>query len=83
MGLGISTLRTFKMKKKYTHVGTLYGDARTGDKRPRVCLRGTILHWITPQGGKFRKTDGTGMGEWPLWSLDLSSVVELKSPLIK
>ena len=65
----------------FTHKGQLSGDARAGDKRPWVALRSTILHWVDTTGGKYRKTSGRGMGDWPMWSLELDTVQELKKPV--
>lgn len=61
---------------KLTHFGHLKGDARAGGRSPRIFLRETKNFWITQDGIKFRKSDGwpTGGGDWPMWTLDLSTV---------
>lgn len=65
-----------------THSGILVGDARTGDKQPRVRLRETKCFWITSHGTKFRKFNGwpAGGNAWPMWTLDIKSVILLDKP---
>jgi hypothetical protein len=64
------------MKNKFTHTGTLIGaDSRT----PRhytftTRLRETKNHWIAESGNKYRKHTGWGVGDWPLYYLDINSI---------
>lgn len=67
------------MTKKSTHIGTIKGnDARTPrDYKRTVLLRETKKFWIDRVGRKFRRTDGSGMGTWPMYDLDLDSIKEI------
>lgn len=64
------------MSQKYTHEGTIRGvDNRTPQAYQfRAALRETKLYWVTTHGMKYRKKSGRGMGDWPLFRLDLDSV---------
>ena len=71
------------MKKiTMTHIGNFYGDARAGDRKPRLYLRKTKNYWIEKRGRRFNKETGRGTGDWPIWSLDISSVKKLTKPII-
>jgi len=61
---------------KFTHVGIEKGaDNRTSpDYKQKVNLRETKRYWITEEGSKYKKTTGRGLGDWPMYSLDLNSV---------
>ena len=65
-------------KKPMTHKGVVVGsDARAPNYRKRVFLRELKNHWVTEDGVKFSKNWGSGMGQWPIYSLDLESVEPL------
>jgi len=65
--------------KTFTHAGRLYGDARSGGRRPLVKLRLTPSgsHWVDGSGNRYRASNGWGTGDWPMWSLDIASVQPL------
>ena len=67
--------------KTETHIGYLIGsDARTPDKhRVKVSLRETKLYWIH-NTIKYRKRDGRGVGDWPLYRLDIDSIEIKEAP---
>jgi hypothetical protein len=67
------------MSATFTHKGTLYGDARAGDRKPTVKLRLTPSggHWVDQYGRKYRARSGSGMGNFPMWRLDINSIEEL------
>ena len=65
-----------------THTGIIEGcDARTSDKhRRRIQLRETKFYWINQFGQKYSKQkDGYGLGNWPMYKLDLTSINLIKS----
>lgn len=66
------------MSKKLTHIGVVKGsDVRVPDNYQRkVLLRETKLFWITKSGTKFKKHNGMGLGDWPMYYLDLDSIKE-------
>lgn len=68
------------MNKKTTHTGVLKGnDNRTARNCSfQVKLRETKIYWITEKGGKYKKKNGWGMGDWPLYSLDLNSIKKIE-----
>ncbi|MCJ7747904.1 MAG: hypothetical protein MUP27_09175 [Desulfobacterales bacterium] len=68
---------------KMTHIGTFFGDARTGGRTQRLYLRETTNYWITKYGDKYSKDTGhkAGSDRWPLWHLDLQTVKELTTPV--
>lgn len=59
-----------------THTGIIRGnDSRTPDGAYRkVKLRETKLYWICEHGLKYRKPNGYGTGDWPMFSLDIETV---------
>ena len=61
---------------RFTHEGTIKGvDNRTPDGYQfREALRETKRYWVTTHGIKYRKAGGRGIGDWPLYRLDLDSV---------
>ena len=63
---------------KFTHIGQLSGDARTGNRKPWLKLRETNKFWVDEHGQKYRKTSGypTGNDPWPMWHLNLETVKE-------
>jgi len=62
--------------KRYTHTGIISGqDSRSpSGYRVRCSLRETQNFWITTNGTKYRKADGQGTGDWPMYSLDLATI---------
>lgn len=64
------------MSKKTTHIGLLTGNDRRTPKDTKfwVELRQTKNYWITEHGTKYRKRDGWGVGEYPLYSLELKTI---------
>ena len=64
---------------KCTHIGIIVGcDARTPDGfSAMVNLRETKNFWITSHKNKYRKNDGSGIGDWPLYSLRIDSIKAL------
>jgi hypothetical protein len=67
-------------KNKFTHTGILRGyDARTPDNyRRKMLLRETKNFWVTQFGAKYRKDTGRGMGDWPMYKLDLKTITEIE-----
>lgn len=63
-----------------THKGYVVGvDARTPDGYKVLRkLRETKNFWITERGEKYRKHNGYSIGKWPVYKLDLNSVVALE-----
>ena len=61
---------------RFTHEGTIKGcDARTPDGYQfRSALRETKRFWVTTHGMKFRKQGGRGIGDWPLYRLEVDTV---------
>lgn len=71
-----------KKVQKLTHVGIIEGcDARTPDGyTERVLLRETKGSWITKYGTKYNKRrEGRGHGAYPMYYLDLNSVIPIDS----
>lgn len=66
------------MKSQNNYTGIVTGDARNGNAKKRIKLRQTKMFWVSESGAKFRKSDGSGTGDWPLWSLDINSIKEEK-----
>jgi hypothetical protein len=68
-----------EMTHRYTHTAEILGcDARTNPNfRRRVYLRETKLHWVSKDGLKFRKTNGIGIGDWPLYMIDMDTIKPL------
>lgn len=62
--------------KKMTHTGVFRGsDARTNkDWGGEEFLRETKNYWVTQYGLKYHKLDGRGIGDWPLYHLDLETI---------
>jgi hypothetical protein len=68
------------MTKAFTHIGTLSGDARTGQRKFRTKLRLTPSgsHWVDTAGRKYRRRGGGYVGDkWPLYFLDVDSIQEI------
>ena len=66
--------------KKSTHTGVIHGKyARTPKGYTKaVNLRETKRYWITEGGSKYHKEyGGTGVGKWPHYDLDLSSITPI------
>ena len=76
--LALNTLE-LKQMKKTTHVALIRGcDARTPDNyRAEVFLRETKNFWITSKGIKYKKPDGSGLGDWPMSCIILQSIKPL------
>jgi len=74
------------MNMKFTHTGIIEGcDSRTKpDSKYTVNLRETKNFWVTVgskgvgDGTKYRKHDGWGVGDFPMYSLDIKTI----SPII-
>jgi len=68
---------------KFTHQGYISGsDARTRpDFKKLIKLRETKNFWVSEHGSKFRKLGfaGMGIGDWPLYRLDVKSITLLQS----
>ncbi len=63
---------------KFTHEGQIFGnDLRAPSYRRRVFLRETKNFFIADIGIKFKKTNGSGIGELPLFSLDLKTLKKI------
>lgn len=62
--------------KEYTHIGTLKSAISLTDpnKAPKRLLRETKKYWITSGGNKYHKDTGLGVGDWPMYRLDLASI---------
>ena len=60
---------------KTTHTATLIGaDSRTPDGYTRIAgVRETKLYWVA-FGMKYKKTNGWGIGDWPMYKIDLSTI---------
>ena len=67
------------MSKKMTHIGILEGvDARTPDGYQRkIMLRETNKYWMDKYNTRYRKSDGRTSGNWPMYRLNIDSVVSL------
>ncbi|HAC58866.1 MAG TPA: hypothetical protein DCF73_10995 [Rhodobiaceae bacterium] len=64
-------------RHKFTHEGVIMGaDARARGKRFKVKLRQTANYWVDHHGRKYsrRGFEGNGVGDWPLWMLDMDTV---------
>ena len=61
---------------KTTHTATLIGaDSRTPAGYACVVgVRETKLYWVTIFGMKYKKTTGQGIGDWPMYRLDLATI---------
>ena len=70
-------------KHPYTHWGWLRGcDCRTPDgTKHKVRLRKGKVHWITEKGSRFLLKNGWGVGDWPLYALEMDTVKELDQPV--
>lgn len=64
-------------KHNYTHTGLVIGDNRSGNIRVRRQLRELKNHWVDNQGFKYRKSNGGGVGDWPMYMLDINTIQEL------
>ena len=69
------------INKRFTHAGTVRGsDSRTPEGyHYHVALRETKRFWVTSGGTKFRKSGGHGIGDWPMYRLDINSIKERAS----
>jgi len=67
------------VKTQYTHTGVIRGcDCRVRDTyRKTIQLRETKLYYISVAGTKYKKKDGTTIGEWPMYCLMLETVKPL------
>ena len=65
---------------KLTHMGIIRGnDARTPDgARHRIKIRETKCYWISEHGIKYRKPHGHGVGDWPMFDLDVDTIVPIE-----
>ena len=61
---------------KYTHIGLMCWIDSKGSKK-MVKIRETKLYWITEHGNKYMKNTGRGIGDYPLYALDLSTIKPL------
>lgn len=64
---------------KFTHEGILEGcDARSKPgTKIKVKLRATKLYWVTASGSKYRKDSGWGVGQWPMYTLLVASIIRV------
>jgi hypothetical protein len=62
---------------KLTHEGILEGnDARSKPgTKIKVKLRETKRYWVTEGGNKYRKDNGWGVGQWPMYTLVVATVI--------
>ena len=72
-------------KPKMTHSAIIRGnDARTSEGEfRRVKLRETKLYWITEHRIKYRKPGGRGVGDWPMYDLDVDTIRPLGATVTK
>jgi hypothetical protein len=61
---------------KYTHSGIIKSRYENSTLYPthRTKLRETKLYWVSHYHLKFHKKTGRGIGNWPVWRLDLNSI---------
>jgi len=61
---------------KFTHTAIIRGnDARTPDgARKKIKVRETQCYWISEHGIKYKKPHGRGIGDWPMFDLDVSTL---------
>ena len=69
------------MATKFTHFGIVRGsDNRTADGYCyKTRLRETKNFWVDKYGSKYRKLTGSGMGSFPMYHLDLTTIKPLQN----
>lgn len=66
---------------KLTHTGIIRGnDARTPNgAKKRIKIRETKCYWISEHGSKYREPSGRGVGDWPMFDLDINTIQPLEA----
>ena len=66
---------------RFTHTATIRGnDARTpAGAKAKIKVRETKCYWISEHGIKYRKPTGHGVGDWPMFDLDIKTL----SPIVE
>jgi hypothetical protein len=70
------------VRRDFTHIGTLSGDARTGGREFQTKLRLTPSgsHWVDEHKRRYRLTGGGYIGvNWPMYFLDPDSIREISA----